>query len=79
MNIFQGKNGDRIKEFRQKYSLDTKVFPNPTPGETTERILSLRGELPNIVECLKGNELFVFLRTKIRWTVYMSNRSLCHT
>ncbi|CAF1214929.1 unnamed protein product [Rotaria sordida] len=48
-----GKSGDRIKEFRQKYNLDTKVFPNSTPGDTTERILSLRGELPNIVECLK--------------------------
>ncbi|CAF0958782.1 unnamed protein product [Adineta steineri] len=48
-----GKSGDRIKEFRQKYNLDTKVFPNATPGDTTERILSLRGELPNIIECLK--------------------------
>ncbi|CAF1321205.1 unnamed protein product [Adineta ricciae] len=48
-----GKSGDRIKEFRQKYNLDTKVFPNPTPGDTTERVLSLRGELPNIIECLR--------------------------
>ncbi|CAM4834553.1 unnamed protein product, partial [Rotaria magnacalcarata] len=60
-----GKSGDRIKEFRQKYNLDTKVFPNPTPGDTTERILSLRGELPNIVECLK--EVYAILdQTPIR-------------
>ncbi|CAF0988136.1 unnamed protein product [Didymodactylos carnosus] len=47
-----GKGGDRVKELRQKYSLDTKVFPQVCPGDSTERVISLRGAQIDILRCL---------------------------
>ncbi|CAF0863371.1 unnamed protein product [Didymodactylos carnosus] len=48
-----GKGGQRVKEFREKYNLDVKVYPQCAPGGSTERCISMRGQREDVMRCLK--------------------------
>ncbi|CAF0965337.1 unnamed protein product [Didymodactylos carnosus] len=48
-----GKGGQRVKEFREKYNLDVKVYPQCAPGGSTERCISMRGQRDDVMRCLK--------------------------
>ncbi|CAF1509000.1 unnamed protein product [Adineta ricciae] len=48
-----GKGGQHIKELRQSYNLDIKVFSQCCPM-SHERIICLHGKLDDIIECLKN-------------------------
>jgi len=47
-----GKGGQHVKELRQTYNLDIKVFSQCCPL-SHERIISLRGKIDDIIECIK--------------------------
>ena len=47
-----GKAGQHVKELRQTYNLDIKVFSQCCPM-SHERIISLRGKVDDIIECVK--------------------------
>ena len=54
-----GKGGQYIKELRQSYNLDIKVFSQCCPM-SHERIICLHGKLDDIIECLKVSvEMYV--------------------
>mgnify|MGYP001113821153 CR=1 FL=1 len=48
-----GKGGQHVKELRQTHNLDIKVFSQCCPL-SHERIISLRGKLDDIIECIKN-------------------------
>jgi predicted PilT family ATPase len=47
-----GKGGQHVKELRQAYNLDIKVFSHCCPM-SHERVISLRGKVEEIIECIK--------------------------
>ncbi|CAF1250713.1 unnamed protein product [Adineta ricciae] len=47
-----GKGGQHVKELRQTYNLDIKVFSQCCPM-SHERVISLRGKIDDIIECIK--------------------------
>jgi predicted RNA-binding protein YlqC (UPF0109 family) len=47
-----GKGGQHVKELRQTYNLDIKVFSQCCPL-SHERVISLRGKVDDIIECIK--------------------------
>lgn len=47
-----GKGGQHVKELRQTYNLDIKVFSQCCPM-SHERTISLRGKVDDIIECVK--------------------------
>ncbi|CAF0903312.1 unnamed protein product [Adineta steineri] len=47
-----GKGGQHVKELRQTYNLDIKVFSQCCPL-SHERVISLRGKTEEIIECIK--------------------------
>jgi predicted RNA-binding protein YlqC (UPF0109 family) len=47
-----GKGGQHVKELRQTYNLDIKVFSQCCPL-SHERVISLRGKPEDIIECIK--------------------------
>ena len=47
-----GKGGQHVKELRQTYTLDIKVFSQCCPM-SHERVISLRGKVEDIIECIK--------------------------
>ncbi|CAF1254370.1 unnamed protein product [Rotaria magnacalcarata] len=47
-----GKGGQHVKELRQTYNLDIKVFSLCCPL-SHERVISLRGKVDDIIECIK--------------------------
>ncbi|UJR31424.1 hypothetical protein I4U23_018917 [Adineta vaga] len=47
-----GKGGQHVKELRQTYNLDIKVFSQCCPM-SHERVISLRGKVDDIIECIK--------------------------
>ena len=47
-----GKGGQHVKELRQTYNLDIKVFSLCCPL-SHERVISLRGKVEDIIECIK--------------------------
>jgi len=47
-----GKGGQHVKELRQTHNLDIKVFSQCCPL-SHERVISLRGKLEDIIECVK--------------------------
>ncbi|CAF1608513.1 unnamed protein product [Rotaria sp. Silwood1] len=47
-----GKGGQHVKELRQTYNLDIKVFSLCCPL-SHERVISLRGKIDDIIECIK--------------------------
>lgn len=47
-----GKGGQHVKELRQTHNLDIKVFSQCCPL-SHERVISLRGKLDDIIECIK--------------------------
>jgi hypothetical protein len=49
-----GKGGQHVKELRQTYNLDIKVFSQCCPL-SHERVISLRGKVDDIIECIKVN------------------------
>ncbi|CAF1234705.1 unnamed protein product [Rotaria sordida] len=48
-----GKGGQHVKELRQTYNLDIKVFSQCCPL-SHERVISLRGKAEDIIECIKN-------------------------
>jgi predicted RNA-binding protein YlqC (UPF0109 family) len=48
-----GKGGQHVKELRQTYNLDIKVFSQCCPL-SHERVISLRGKPEDIIECIKN-------------------------
>ncbi|CAF3593007.1 unnamed protein product [Rotaria socialis] len=48
-----GKGGQHVKELRQTYTLDIKVFSQCCPL-SHERVISLRGKPEDIIECIKN-------------------------
>ena len=49
-----GKGGQHVKELRQTYNLDIKVFSQCCPM-SHERVISLRGKIDDIIQCIKVN------------------------
>jgi heterogeneous nuclear ribonucleoprotein K len=47
-----GKGASRVKEFREKYNIDVKVYPQCCPGGSTERCISMRGNKDDVLRCL---------------------------
>lgn len=47
-----GKGGQQVKELRQTFNLDIKVFSLCCPL-SNERVISLRGKIEDIIECIK--------------------------
>jgi hypothetical protein len=47
-----GKGGQHVKELRQTYNLDIKVFSHCCPL-SHERVISLRGKAEDMIECIK--------------------------
>ena len=51
-----GKGGQNVKDLRQKFNLDVKVFSICCPL-SHERVISLRGKVEDIIVCIKVSHL----------------------
>ena len=47
-----GRGGQQVKELRQTHNLDIKVFSQCCPM-SHERVISLRGKVDDIIQCIK--------------------------
>lgn len=55
-----GRGGQQVKELRQTHNLDIKVFSQCCPM-SHERVISLRGKVDDIIECIKVRREGLFM------------------